>query len=379
MSVTSALTTSFLRWSCVLSLTVALGGCVIAPGVNMGGNVGNLPVTPGSDAPPEGALTNITAELVRRLRSIPEPNPSDELKPFIVEPRPYTIGPGDVIGISVWGTPDFSAPSGSNASASGASGVSGFTVSARGTIQLPFVGNVQAAGLTEEELRDRVTTALRSQVRNPEVTIEIKAYRSARIYVDGEINKPGQQVINDVPMTLPEALERAGGLTRAADRSALSITRGLKTVRFNLDQLTNLGIDPQRIILARGDLLRVNSVEETRVYVLGEVTTPGVKPLRKGKLSLLEALGDSGGVAVISGDPKQIYVVRATDPTKPVIYHIDVSSPVFLALADGFDLKPRDVVYVDPVPLVRWNRVLNLVLPSATSLQTVNNTRALTQ
>jgi polysaccharide export outer membrane protein len=345
----------------------------------MGGNVGNLPVTPGSDAPPEGALTNITAELVRRLRSIPEPNPSDELKPFIVEPRPYTIGPGDVIGISVWGTPDFSAPSGSNASASGASGVSGFTVSARGTIQLPFVGNVQAAGLTEEELRDRVTTALRSQVRNPEVTIEIKAYRSARIYVDGEINKPGQQVINDVPMTLPEALERAGGLTRAADRSALSITRGLKTVRFNLDQLTNLGIDPQRIILARGDLLRVNSVEETRVYVLGEVTTPGVKPLRKGKLSLLEALGDSGGVAVISGDPKQIYVVRATDPTKPVIYHIDVSSPVFLALADGFDLKPRDVVYVDPVPLVRWNRVLNLVLPSATSLQTVNNTRALTQ
>jgi polysaccharide export outer membrane protein len=349
----------------------------------MGANVASLPVTPGNDAPPDGALTRITPELVRQLRAVPEPNPMTDLQPFVVEPSPYTIGAGDVVGITVWGNPDFSAPTGtgtgSGTGTAGASGVGGFTVSARGTIQLPFVGNVQAAGLTEEQLRERVTAALRSQIRNPEVTIDIKTFRSARIFVDGEVNKPGQLVINDVPMTLPETLERAGGLTKAADRSAVSITRGLKTVRINLDQLTRMGIDPQRIVLAKGDMLRVDSIEDTRVYVLGEVATPGVKPLRKGKLSLLEALGDSGGVSTTSGDPRQIYVVRGTDPTRPVIFHIDVSSPVFLALADGFDLKSRDVVYVDPVPLVRWNRVLNLVLPSATSVQTVNNARAVSR
>lgn len=347
----------------------------------MGANVGVLPVTPGSDAPPEGALTHITPELVRRLRSVPESNPLDDLKPFIVEPSPYTIGAGDMVGITVWGNPDFSAPTGTGTGTGtgGASGVGGFTVSARGTIQLPFVGNVQAVGLTEEQLRERVTAALRSQIRNPEVTIEIKAFRSARIFVDGEVSKPGQLMINDVPMTLPETLERAGGLTKMADRSAVSITRGLKTVRINLDQLTRLGIDPQRLVLAKGDMLRVESIEDTRVYVLGEVSSPGVKPLRKGKLSLLEALGDSGGIATVSGDPRQIYVVRATDPTRPDIFHIDVTSPAFLALADGFDLKSRDVVFVDPVPLVRWNRVLNLVLPSATSVQTVNNARAVSR
>jgi polysaccharide export outer membrane protein len=377
---TRAPASSIARWACWLSLAGALGGCALAPGHNMGANVGNLPVTPGNDAPPEGALTRITPELIRAQRAVPQPDPSPDLKPFLVEAPAYRIGAGDVIGITVWGNPDFSAPTGTvNNAGTGGSGVSGFTVSARGTIQLPFIGNVKAAGLTEDELRDSVTTALRTQIRNPQVTIEIKAYRSARIFVDGEVNKPGQQVINDVPMTLPEVLERAGGLTKAADRSAVSITRGVKTVRFNLDQLTARGIDPQRIVLAKGDTLRVDSLDETRVYVLGEVSGPGVRPLRKGKLSLLEALGDSGGVSSASGDTRQIFVVRGTDPTRPTIFHIDVTSPIFLALADGFELKPRDVVYVDPVPLVRWNRVLNLVLPAASSVQTVSNIRDLTR
>lgn len=375
---------SMLRRAGTLALAGALaatvGGCALAPGHNMGDNVGRLPVTPGNDAPPEGALTRITPELVRTQRAVPQPDPTADLKPFLGDAQPYRIGAGDVIGIIVWGNPDFSAPTGTLATqGQGGAGVSGFTVSAGGTIQLPFIGNVQAAGLTEDQLRERVTTALRTQIRNPQVTIDIRAFRSARIYVDGEVNKPGQQIINDVPMTLPEALDRAGGLAKGADRSAVSITRGLKTVRFNLDQLTERGIDPQRIILSKGDTLRVTGVEDTRVYVLGEVSAPGVRPLRKGKLSLLEALGDSGGVSSASGDPRQIYVVRGTDPTRPTIFHIDVTSPIFLALADGFDLKPRDVVYVDPVPLVRWNRVLNLVLPAASSVQTVTNIRDLSR
>lgn len=379
MTIAPAPARSLVRAACILSLAGILGGCMLAPGHNMRGNVGALPVTPGNDTPPEGALTSITAELVRQMRAVPPADPTEDLKPFMVQPKPYTIGPGDVIGITVWGNPDFSTPTGNNANSSNASGsgVSGFTVSARGTIQLPFVGNIQAAGLTQEELRDRVTTALRSQVRNPEVTVEVKSFRSSRIYVDGEVGKPGRLAIDDVPMTLPEALERAGGITRQADRSAVSITRGLKTVRVNMEQLTSLGIDPQRIVLDSGDMVRVASLEDTRVYVLGEVSAPGVKPLRRGKLSLLEALGDSGGVAAASGDPRQVFVVRGTDPTRPVIYHIDVTSPAFLALADGFDLRPRDVVYVDPVPLVRWNRVLNLILPSATTLQRLDYTQNL--
>ncbi len=83
-------------------------------------------------------------------------------------------------------------------------------------------------------------------------------------------------------------------------------------------------------------------------------------------------LGDAGGLNQATGDPRQIYVVRAANTENPEIFHLDAQSPAAFALAEGFELQARDVVYVDPVPLVRWNRVISLILPSA---QAVNTTR----
>lgn len=346
-----------------------LGGCALAPGVNISGQVTKpAPV----NLPPPNALISITPDLVFALRSVPPPDPTKDLEPFMVAPEPYRIGPADVLAITVWGSPEFSQPSGVPSGSAGNTASSGFTVSSKGFIQMPFIGNVKAAGLTEEELRDKLSELLQSMLKKPQVTVAMQTYRSGRIYVDGEVRTPGQLILNDVPMTLPEALYRAGGITTAADRSSVLVTRGLKTVRINIDQLTARGIDPQRILLASNDTVRVASNEDTRVYVLGEVNGAGAKPFRKGRLTLNEALGDAGGVASTSGDPRQIYVVRVTDPLKPEIYHLDAASPVALALADGFELKPRDVVYVDPVPLVRWNRVINLILPSASAAIVTN-------
>lgn len=347
---------------------LSLGGCAYSPGININTHVRQeAPPAP----PPPGALVQITLDLVRAQRAVPQPDPAKDLQPFLADARPYRIGASDVLAIVVWGAPDFSSPAGSVNTpgvAGGSTGSGGFVVSADGFIQVPFLGAVKAAGLTEDEMRLRLNDLLQPLFKRPHVTVSVQAYRNGRIYVDGEVRTPGQQVINDVPMTLPEAISRAGGLTAAADRSAVIVTRGLNSVRINLDALTSRGINPQSILLARGDTVRVTSNEETRVYVLGEVTGPGPKPLRKGRLSLNEALGDAGGVSPATGDPRQIYVVRATDPLKPELFHLDASTPAAMALAEGFELKPRDVVYVDPVPLVRWNRVVSLILPSAAAV-----------
>lgn len=83
-------------------------------------------------------------------------------------------------------------------------------------------------------------------------------------------------------------------------------------------------------------------------------------------------MGEAGGLNATSGDPRQIYVVRSAAKEQAKIYHLDASAPMAYALAEGFELKSHDVVYVDPVPLVRWNRVISLILPSA---QAVNVTR----
>jgi polysaccharide export outer membrane protein len=195
--------------------------------------------------------------------------------------------------------------------------------------------------------------------------------RSGRIYMDGEVRTPGLQALNDIPMTLPEALGRAGGFTATADRSAIAITRNGSTTTVNLAQLTERGVSPTGILLGNGDLVRVLGREEAKVFVMGEVLRPSTQTLRNGRLTLNEALGDSGGVSPVSGDPRQIFVIRAANRAQPEIYHLDAHSPTAYALAEGFELQARDVVYVDPVPLVRWNRVISLILPSAA---VVNNT-----
>ena len=98
---------------------------------------------------------------------------------------------------------------------------------------------------------------------------------------------------------------------------------------------------------------------------------PGSPPLRDGRLSLSQALGESGGLSPVSANASQIYVLRSQNGQNPQIYHLDASDPVVYALAEGFELRPRDVVVVDPAPLVRWNRVINLLLPSAQGLNTM--------
>jgi polysaccharide export outer membrane protein len=98
--------------------------------------------------------------------------------------------------------------------------------------------------------------------------------------------------------------------------------------------------------------------------------------MRNGRMSLNEALGDAGGPDLLSANPGQIYVIRNSpqSPDSPEIYSLNAKNPAALALADRFELKPRDVVYVDRVPLVSWSRVASLILPAAQVVNLVRDT-----
>jgi polysaccharide export outer membrane protein len=386
-----------------LSLLIAatLSGCAWAPGLHMSGagdqqaakrttlvTLLNKPAE--DDTPPPGALTEITPHLIRQQRSIQEVNTVEQVKHLFGKPQPYKIGPGDVLNIMVWGHPEF-AMAASPAQPSGASAAAGFSgaaaampeisptslggqyVSAEGTIQFPYVGSLNVAGLSEAEARDALVKRLSRYIKDPQVTLRIQVYRSNRLYIEGDVRVPGLVALNDLPMTLPEALARAGGLLPSADRSAISITRGDQTTQVNLQKLTEENINPNQILLAAGDMVRVTGREDAKVYVLGEVSAPRPVPMRYGKLTLNEALGEAIGLSQITSDPSQVYVMRNEKGDQPEIYHLNASTPYNYILAEGFQLRPRDVVYVDPAPIVRWNRVISLLLPSAGAITTTRS------
>jgi polysaccharide export outer membrane protein len=79
---------------------------------------------------------------------------------------------------------------------------------------------------------------------------------------------------------------------------------------------------------------------------------------------LSEALSEVGGVNPYYSNARQIFVIRNAQANNPIVYHLDAKSPISLALANTFMLKPRDVIYIDTAPLALWNRLLNLILPS---------------
>lgn len=330
------------------------------------------------DAPPPGVLKTITPDLINQLQkeNLQESSLAS-IEPLFGKPLSYQIGSGDVLHITVWGHPELTLPvAGTSATQSEAvsqSGIgNGYNVSSEGTIQFPLIGNLHVVGLTENQARIALTEAIRRYVVDPQVTLRIQAYRAGRVYIEGEVRSPGLQSINDVPMTLPEAISRAGGFTTLADRSQVFVSRGGVTTVINLLNLVEKGVNPTKILLTANDLVRVANRDDSKVYVMGEVVKQMAIPLRNGRLSLNEALGETGGINPVSGDPRQVFVIRshqtssAVEKNKiPEVFHLDARSPMGYALAEGFELKPRDVVYVDPVPLVRWNRVISLIIPSA--------------
>jgi len=373
------------------AIVAALSGCMFSPGMTYSGTPadsgGGTLATSGSTMPggtnlaasslakagvdgaPAGSLIEITRELVDKERAaLPTGVPAD-VKSLFATPTPYEVGPGDILSIVVWDHPELNMPgtvaSGSGTDASGANSVAqGYTVDTNGYIQYAYIGPLKVEGLTEMGVRDVLADKLAKYVRQPQVTVRIQTYRSKRVYLDGEVKTPGVEVLNDMPMTLPEAINRAGGFTDKSDRSRVAVTRGDETVVVNMPDMIRKGVNPDRIILRDGDLVRVYAQADSKVFVMGEVGRPGGVMFNNGRMSLNQALGDAGGISQTSGDASQVYVVRGRESAKPEVFHLDASSAAAMATADAFELKPNDVVFVDASALVKWSRVINMILPA---------------
>ncbi|GIZ53953.1 capsular polysaccharide transporter [Noviherbaspirillum aridicola] len=322
-------------------------------------------------------LKPITPQLVKMERDLREKQVSQDISALLGKPAPYTIDSGDVLSVVVWDHPELSssattaagipAGTGSDASTSATTAPpAGFIVDHEGMIQFPYAGPIKVAGLTQDQARNLLTSKLSKYLRQPKVTLRVQSYRSKRVYVDGEVKNPGLQAINDIPMTLVEAINRAGGVLPTGDQSQVVVNRNGVNYHVNLPQLVQRGVNPGSIILANGDVVRVRSRDESKVFVSGEVVSPRALPMYNGRLTLNEALGESGGINPTSGDGSQIYVIRKNG-TDQVVYQLDGRSPGALAMAEGFELSPKDVVYVAATPLANWHRAISLILPGALS------------
>ncbi len=361
---------------CLIIAVSMLAGCTsMAPGIQFGKAPVPASGIADDDAPVAAEIRAITPKLVRQERELRDQQVMENISALIQPAARYLIEPGDVLQIVVWDHPELSAsmlpaaplgmPGGAGVAASPlAQAQSGFEVDQSGMLEFPYAGKLSVAGLTPEQAHTQLTAKLARYLKNPKLSLRILSYRSKRVYLDGELKSPGVQPINDIPMTLTEAINRAGGMLPTADQSRIVINRAGKSYQINLPQLVQKGVDPSTIMLVNGDLVRVLSRDESKIFVSGEVTAPRALPMRNGRLTLNEALGESGGINPVSGDARQVYVVRRNS-TESVVYQLDANAPGALAIAEGFELHPKDVVYVAATSLVNWNRTISALIPGS--------------
>ena len=345
------------------ALPLVLGACAnLEPGMRL-----NAQVAPQAAQQPAPTILPITPSLLQSQKTAKAQQPLPPIDLLVGPVRPYVIGNGDLLSILVWDHPELNiAAAGAQAlSSSGAQSPAAFVVDQGGMVQFPYVGAIKLAGLTELEARNVLADRLIKSIKKPDITLRVLAFRSKKIYIDGEVKNPGNQAIDDVPMTLLEAVTRAGGFIPTSDQSNIVVTRGGVQYPVNLPLLVRRGVDPSAVMLHSGDLVRVRSRDENKVYVLGEVNAPKALPMNNGKLTLAEALGEAGGINQLSAAARQVYVIRNAGAADPLVFLLDAGSPVALALADNFELDARDVVFIDASGLSRFNRVISLILPTA--------------
>jgi polysaccharide export outer membrane protein len=322
-------------------------------------------------------LQPITPAIVKALQDAREKQVSQDISGLIGKASSYKIGTGDVLSIVVWDHPELTNTATIAAGGYGGIGAeasnlatnappAGFIVDHEGVIQFPYAGALKVGGLTQDQANKELTTKLSKYLKQPKVTLRVQSFRSKRVYVDGEVKTPGLQAINDIPMTLVEAINRAGGVLPTGDQSQVVVNRAGQNYQINLPQLVQRGVNPATILLTDGDVVRVRSRDESKVFVSGEVVSPRALPMYNGRLSLNEALGESGGVNPLSGDGSQIYVVRRQG-NQQIVYKLDGQAPGAMAMAEGFELQPKDVVYVAATPLANWHRTISMILPGALS------------
>lgn len=134
---------------------------------------------------------------------------------YAKEPDPrnkeLVLGVGDVIGINVWENNNLSVE---------------VTIRPDGTITMPLIGDLKAAGETPTTLKARIKNQLQAYVKiqGTEVTVAVKAWRSYRFTIQGEVSKAGV-FSSDQFLTVSDALALAGGLSRFAKRNEITLTR----------------------------------------------------------------------------------------------------------------------------------------------------------
>jgi polysaccharide biosynthesis/export protein len=377
-----------------IAAALVLPGCTLLPGTGPTSDAvnGNAAAGIRSAAPLPYVLVDIAADTIPFLS---EPNVisfKGEFSDKRSKPN-QVVGVGDVLNISIFEA----APGGLFTPGQAAGARPGNfvdlppqAIDQKGSIYVPYAGEIPAAGRTIPEVQQTVVARLRNRAIEPQVVISLNQQHSSVVSVLGDVNTPGVLALNSVGERLLALLARAGGPKYQAIESYITLQRDGKRVRVLLSRIVQ---DPRENIFVRPNDVIFVTRESPTFTALGALNQNvfgfnSEIPFDVETLTLAQAMGKAGGLNDQQSDPSEIYVYRyeerpflqklGVDITRftfnriPTIYRLNLRDPSGMLLAAGFQMRSKDVMYVANARVVDYYKLLTLINNTTTAVRNVN-------
>jgi polysaccharide export outer membrane protein len=381
----------------LIALIVAalLPACSLLPGTGPKSDAVENNATAGvrSSAALSYALVDVTADTIGFLS---QPNlitfqgefPDKRAKPNQV------VGVGDILNISIFEA----APGGLFTPGTAAGARPGNfvdlppqAVDQKGSIYVPYAGEIPAAARTIPDIQQAIVARLRNRAIEPQVVVSLNQQHSSVVSVLGDVNTPGVLALNSVGERMLALIARAGGPKFEAIESYVTLQRDGRRVKVLLSRVVH---DPRENIFIRPNDVIFLTRESPTFTALGALNQNvfgfnSEIPFDVETLSLAQAMGKAGGLNDDRSDPSEIYVYRyedrryleklGVDTTKfkldrvPTIYHVNLRDPSGMLLASAFQMKIKDVMYVANAKVVDYYKLLLLINNTATATSNTAN------
>ena len=271
----------------------------------------------------------------------------------------YALGSADTISINLTDTDDLDGS---------------YIIGPNGDIDLPFVGKINIENLTLIETKKKLISVLKKYYKNYDLQIKIEEFNSSKVYILGAVKNQLTINLNQKPIKLIDAAIQANYNPNSADKNYGNkglLRRNNQVYKIDINKIFKSTDTKENFYLKKNDVLFVDRNSEA-LHVFGEVTKPGVY-FPNMDYSLTELIS-SAGMNKLTANASKVYVIREDYNSflKINVFKLDIRNPINLVLGKRFMLQPKDIVFIPPTSLVKWNRVISLLTPQTDLFSSYN-------
>ena len=360
-----------MRFAVVLASALAVSACSVLP---HDGPSGPMVEDAAAKAAPKFALVNLNYRVDELIAAQPLA-PFVGLAPASSDAPVDLIAAGDVLAVSVFeaGAGGLFARPAEVAGGATPASFPHMVVDSRGMLSIPFAGDVHVAGLTPRAAADAIRAALSGRAVDPQVALTRVESAGNSVTVIGEVRNSGRILLAPYSDRLLDVIAAAGGITKSPVNVEVVVARGTMTAHESFADL--LGNPADNIRLAPHDQVRLLYAPR-RYSTFGALAHNAQTPIEEEDFTLAGAISRAGGLDPSAADGAYVLVFRFERPAVaaalgvalppsprgvPIIYRLNLRDPQGYFVANSFEIRPDDLVYVPQARISQARQFIDLV------------------